>query len=409
VRRADRHRRGHRDDDRKVRHLSGRAYYNELDPFAAGWLRELIAEGLIADGDVDERSIVGVQPADLAGYDQCHFFAGIGGWSYALRLAGWPDDRPVWTGSCPCQPLSGAGQRKGHADERHLWPAFYRLIAERRPATLFGEQVASKDGREWLAGVRADLEALGYAVGAADLCAAGVGAPHIRQRLFWVADAGEGQRGRLTDREGRECCGPAPGWFKGDGELESRCDDGGLAYSDGRFSGHGGLQPGGKHGQQPQDRLAGERMADSNSARLEERSAQPSPPERATVERSGDAERVADTGQAERRRWSAEGVRPAGVQHTSERCARSGLADADSGGIWQQPIAELWRGPSPWASAAYIDCADGKARRVEPGIFPLAHGLSNRMGLLRGAGNAIVPQAAAEFIAAYLEIPGVAA
>ena len=104
-------------------------------------------------------------------------------WPYALRLAGWPDDRNVWTGSCPCQPLSSAGQRKGHADERHLWPAFYSLIAECRPAIVFGEQVASKDGREWLAGVRADLEALGYACGAADLCAAGAGAPHIRQRF----------------------------------------------------------------------------------------------------------------------------------------------------------------------------------------------------------------------------------
>ena len=165
------------------------AYYNEIDPYAAQWLRNLIAANLIAPGDVDERSIVDVQPDDLKAYSQCHFFAGIGGWSYALRLAGWFDDEPVWTGSCPCQPLSVAGQRKGHADERHLWPAFYRLIAERSPAIVFGEQVASKDGREWLAGVRADLESLGYACGAADLCAAGVGAPQIRQRIYWLADA----------------------------------------------------------------------------------------------------------------------------------------------------------------------------------------------------------------------------
>ena len=84
-------------------------YYNEHDAKAAAWMRELIKEGLIADGDVDERSIVDVQPGDLAGYTQCHWFAGIGGWSLALRLAGWPDDRPVWTGSCPCQPFSSAG------------------------------------------------------------------------------------------------------------------------------------------------------------------------------------------------------------------------------------------------------------------------------------------------------------
>jgi DNA (cytosine-5)-methyltransferase 1 len=162
------------------------AYYNEIDPYAAQWLRNLIAAGHIAPGDVDERSIVNVRPDDLRGYTQCHFFAGIGGWSLALRLAEWPDDRLVWTGSCPCQPLSSAGKRKGHADQRHLWPAFYGLIAQCRPAMVFGEQVASKDGREWLAAVRADLEGLGYAVGAADLCAASLGAHHARHRLWWV-------------------------------------------------------------------------------------------------------------------------------------------------------------------------------------------------------------------------------
>jgi DNA (cytosine-5)-methyltransferase 1 len=176
------------------------AYYNEIDPYAAQWLRNLIVANLIAPGDVDERSIVDVRPDDLKGYGQCHFFAGIGGWSYALRIAGWPDDKPVWTGSCPCQPLSVAGQRKGHADERHLWPAFYRLIAERSPSIVFGEQVASKDGREWLAGIRADLEGLGYACGAADLCAAGVGAPHIRQRIYWLADSDENGRWRSGSR-----------------------------------------------------------------------------------------------------------------------------------------------------------------------------------------------------------------
>jgi DNA (cytosine-5)-methyltransferase 1 len=165
------------------------AYYNENNPFLAAWLRNLISAGLIADGVVDERSIVDVKAADLRGFTQVHLFAGIGGWSHALRLAEWPDDRPVWTGSCPCQPVSVAGLRQGHADERHLWPAFHRLIAQRRPSMVFGEQIAGGDGPEWLAGVRADLEATGYAVGAANLCAAGQGAPHDRARLYFVANA----------------------------------------------------------------------------------------------------------------------------------------------------------------------------------------------------------------------------
>jgi DNA (cytosine-5)-methyltransferase 1 len=162
------------------------AYYNEYDPKAAAWLRELIKQGHIADGVVDERSIEDVIPTELTGFTQCHFFAGIGVWSYALRRAGWADDRPVWTGSCPCQPFSAAGKGAGFADERHLWPAFHHLISQCRPDVVLGEQVASKDGLGWLDLVLSDLEATGYAGGAVDLCAAGIGAPHIRQRLWWV-------------------------------------------------------------------------------------------------------------------------------------------------------------------------------------------------------------------------------
>jgi hypothetical protein len=70
------------------------AYYNEIEPFAAQWLRNLIDAGHIAPGVVDTRSIEEVTANDLKGFTQCHFFAGIGVWSYALRRAGWSDDRP---------------------------------------------------------------------------------------------------------------------------------------------------------------------------------------------------------------------------------------------------------------------------------------------------------------------------
>lgn len=171
------------------------AYYNEIEPYAAEWLRNLILCELIADGDVDTRSIEDVRPVDLAGYTQCHFFAGIGVWSWALRWAGWPDTRPVWTGSCPCQPFSSAGQGRGLGDERHLWPAWFHLISECRPAVLLGEQVASKDAGPWVDLVHTDLEAVGYAFGAVPFPAAGVGAPHIRDRLYWAALANAAGRG----------------------------------------------------------------------------------------------------------------------------------------------------------------------------------------------------------------------
>jgi DNA (cytosine-5)-methyltransferase 1 len=312
-----------------------RAYYNDNDPKVAAWLRELIADGLLPAGDVDERSIGDVRPRDLIGYTQCHFFAGIGGWPYALRLAGWPDDRPVWTGSCPCQPLSGAGKRQGHADERHLWPAFFGLIAECGPAAVVGEQVASKDGREWLAAVRADLERTGYACGAADLPAAGVGAPHIRQRLFWVAE-------RLADacRERR------------DGEPVR-------------------LQPG-------QPREAGAEAAGSGGD--------------GGLDDAAGARHIGALGHAE------------GNSRDEARVRLSG-AGREAGGLAIAHGAEQQAHPHHgfWDAADWLWCRDGKWRPVEPGTFPLAHGLPARVGRLRGYGNAIVPQVAAAFVAAWLD------
>ena len=203
------------------------AYYNELDPYAAQWLRNLIEAGHIAPGIVDERSIEDVTPADLAGFTQCHFFAGVGVWSLALRKAGWPDERPVWTGSCPCQPFSTAGKGDGFTDERHLWPSFGWLIKQRKPSVVFGEQVAS--ATEWLSRVQCDLEALDYAFGAMPLQAASAGAFHLRDRIYFVADASSqgleeriGQFGVLCEMAGspkRKNASNAPStsqtWFNG--------------------------------------------------------------------------------------------------------------------------------------------------------------------------------------------------
>jgi DNA (cytosine-5)-methyltransferase 1 len=185
------------------------AIYNEIEPYACDWLESLIAKGHIANGRVERRSIRELQPSDVGGGGQRHFFAGIGLWSHALRLAGVPDDASVWTGSCPCQPFSVASvARRGTDDERHLWPEWFRLIRECRPAVVFGEQVANGGGLGWLDGVFSDLEGAGYACAAADLCAAGVGAPHVRQRLYFMAHAsGARLAGPLSARCG--VCEPA--------------------------------------------------------------------------------------------------------------------------------------------------------------------------------------------------------
>jgi len=340
------------------------AYYNEIDPAAAAWLRELIKAGAIAPGDVDERDIQDVRPDDLRGYAQCHFFAGIGVWSYALRRAGWDDDRPVWTGSCPCQPFSAAGKGDGFADERHLWPAFHHLIRECAPPLVLGEQVASKDGLAWLDLVHADLEAAGYASGAVDLCAAGVGAPHIRQRLWWV-----GERLADADDSGLE------GW---------RQPERGRAPE--RAAGAGGLA-GGLADAAPE-------QCDGSGVRRSER--------RAEHPNGGATGGMADTECVGRR----------GRQGLSTGRVHDG-ADAERQQGHDGPVSvsetgiELRR-PGPtngfWRSADWLYCRDGKWRPVEPGAQPLAHGAPARVVRLRGYGNAINAEAAKTFIESVMDV-----
>ena len=330
----------------------GPAYYNELDPQAAAWLRGLIAEGLIAPGVVDERSITDVRAAELVGFRQVHFFAGIGGWSLALRLAGIPDDAPIWTGSCPCQGLSVAGRRGMHTDDwtrfragsadpitdpHHLWPHMQRLVAECRPPAVFGEQTASADGRTWLAAVRADLEDLGYAVGAADLCAAGVGAPHVRQRLFWGGLANAG-RVDLRDAE--------------------RADDDGTARA--------------PEGDRPQ----------RERVRVDARSG------------GGCAHgRLANAGDR--------GLRPGAIAGPQQ----AGRAEPDGrgGSRGGHELAPRPAGLDAWRDHGWVECADGRSRPTAPLARRVDDGVPARVGLLRGCGNAIVPQLAAAFVMSLLE------
>ncbi len=164
-------------------------YYNENSAFPAQWLRNLMDDGLIPKGVVDERDIREVKPEDVRGYTQCHFFAGIGGWAHALRLAGWPDDRPVWTASCPCQPFSLGGDQEGTADHRDLWLVFARLAIESGATAILGEQVKDAIRWGWLDRLCDDMESADYSIGSAILPASAVKSIQERQRLWWFAVA----------------------------------------------------------------------------------------------------------------------------------------------------------------------------------------------------------------------------
>lgn len=331
-----------------------RAYYNEIDPAAAHLLRCLIEDGVIADGDVDERSIIDVQPEDLKGYTQVHLFSGGGLWSVALRMAGWDDGREVWSGSCPCQPFSVAGKGAGVADERHLWPHFHRLVAACRPRMVFGEQVSGAAGFAWFDGVAADLEAEDYACRAYDIPACAVNAPHIRQRLYWcaVADADRGGRaGRPQEPQRGEERGAAA--ERSGGNVE-------------HATGHG------------ISRDAGELL----DAEQQDRGQSNEGCERSSVSSSSRCGDVGDT----------LGVGLEGQpRHVDDRYQPRRFG-ADEDGYAPQAGC--------WDDAEWLVGADGKSRRAEPGIRLLSHGIPNRVAALRVAGNAIVPALAAQFVAA---------
>lgn len=324
------------------------AYYNEIDPFAAQWLRNLIAGGHIAPGEVDERSIEDVTPDDLRGFTQCHFFAGIGVWSHSLRLAGWPDDKPVWTGSCPCQPFSAAGKGDGFADERHLWPAFFHLISECRPEHLLGEQVASGNANEWFDLVQADLEGMDYAFGLVPFPSAGIGAPHIRERAYWVAHSPGEQHSELL-----------PGLAKGNGKEGCRTT-----------AKPSGLRNSGS-------------MAYTNSERLQ-----------------------GQWQDSHQERWEGSDVRQIGLcggARSNRPLEVNGFwRDAD----WLFCRDGKWRpvesGTFPLVARFAKSLGHGKSSlRAMAG--------RNRTGRLKGYGNAINAQAAAAFITAYMESANVPA
>lgn len=329
------------------------AYYNEFDKNSAAWLRQLIKNGMIADGEVDERSIIEVEPSDLKGFTQHHFFAGVGGWSYALRLAGWSDNRPVCTASLPCQPFSVAGSGKGKDDERHLLPHFIGLVKQCNFPIIFGEQVSAAVKHGWLDDLYTEMERENYAVWSIVLTAAGEGAPHIRQRLFWVAD----KVSRVVYADGSR---PHKGW-----DIAETARHGSPVESTSGVSGVGNTKHNGHTS-----------------------SAKPTSYVQPSEERGENGPNIPS--------------KSTGASRPGDATNLSGRAN----------------GCSEWDNTEWLYCRDEKYRPIKPGLEPLVNGLPKGVGYsgdpsepinadntqearvmrLKGYGNAIVPQVAAQFI-----------
>ena len=317
----------------------------------AAWLRELIKSGLIPQGVVDERSIVEVKAKEVKGFTQCHFFAGIGGWSLALQLAGIPSTEKIWTGSCPCQSFSSAGERRGAEDERHLWPHLFRLIRECKPVAVVGEQVDKAVRFGWLDGVQADVEAESYTFGAVVLGAHSVRSPHKRNRIWWVAESSKWRREAVRIQEG---------WRKGrQGKANKHRDDK-------------------KNAAIPV--AAGNRMQARGSRPIEREERKP--------DRAINGGVIAGVSDAQGVGYAYAGTRQ--HQETDRDISRRRL--------------ELCR---QWNEYTVIEFTDGTKRRSQPGVRCLAHGISNRVAKVHGLGNAICPQTAAAFLIAWQQTKGV--
>jgi DNA (cytosine-5)-methyltransferase 1 len=437
--------------------------YTDIDEFCCKWLESLIENGLLPKGDVLCEDIKKINPESVRKYTQRHWCCGIGGWPYALQLAGWPVDRPVDTASLPCQPFSIAGKQQGENDERHLWPTFRQTVSVLRPTTIFGEQVPQAIRLGWLDGIFSDLERENYACGAVVLPSCSVNSPNIRQRLWWLAHSK--RHGGRPDEPGREEERRASSWW--DGKRIDRLAD---PMSTGRTprraeAGNGQTSGGGGFDRlaetQNPDRRTGERGEEAETREDEKRGRGPSgccsdggmgitngtrsQPGSETSERNGYRSAVESAGFRFDRMENP--IKPGLEGYPGDGGQDAGLVGRQ--GNDQRRSAS---GTGFWDRYQLIQCRDGKQRRIpEPqsqfqfmvarlsdilgsdwlsdsfenedqvqgflksyreilgdmiSCFPLARKIPGSVGVLKGAGNAINPYTSALFIKAAMEVIG---
>lgn len=335
------------------------AFYNDIDSFCCEWTRELIKAGVIPDGVVDERSIWDVIPGELGSFQQAHFCNGISTWAYVLKRCGFPIDRTVWTASLPCQPFSVAGKGGGLDDSRNLAEPFLWLVSQCRPDIIFGEQVEAAIKHDWWDVMATSLEQQGYAVGAVAFPASAVGAFHQRQRLYWLAyserRAREQHRQQVGEAAGtREA--EAPKWKRIRNQPGNGVPACGVADADG--SERRQRKPTGKHAEVSTSLRSF--MGDTEPTRFQKQRG-----------------------------------------HGRVSSSQDGAVQGEAVERTDTPTGNFW------SDAVWIPCRDGKWRPAQSEIFPLAYGHSPaRVGILRGAGNAICAPQAEAFVRACMDVFG---
>jgi DNA (cytosine-5)-methyltransferase 1 len=356
-------------------------------------------------------------------------FSGIGGFDLGLERAGmtvrWQVEKDAWCrrvlakhwpdvpryekvedvgdelepvdlicGGFPCQPVSVAGHQKGTSDDRWLWPEFRRIVGILRPRYVLMENVPglfTANRGHAFGEILGDLADLGYDCEWTVLSAADVGAPHLRKRVWIVADADADRRDPKSDGQGRESrssfgstvalgerrvdqrrrLGQEPGVADAEGEPErSR-----LRQS----------QPGRQRGRRPGDIRGSLADAESNRRR-------PGRPRGSHPRRQGKPEYALQTvADADRPgREEQRGTKPVGAELALAERRGPEMADADHEGQSSRTVYAIE------GTSLSEFTSSHQWWRTEPDVGRVAHGVPRRVDRLRGLGNAIVPRCAEE-------------
>ena len=292
----------------------------------------------------------------------------------------------VITGGFPCQPFSVAGKQAGTDDDRHLWPVMFRIIQEFTPRWVIGENVKGlvnlQDGMVFET-VCTDLEGEGYEVRAFNIPAAGVGAPHRRERIWIVAHA---KRYDKTNEIGR-----SDETSRGIQE-EHRQDDSSAGLTSRTSSirqtnnGHEDMEDSRRTLQQ------GTELREKNEDEVGEGYAN-------QHQRSGSASEsnVADT-YARLSNGSFEEVQSRGQTFDTSSEGSTDVANTESSDWHDNEAVTRDGGSSTQEVFGNGSSVSGESSwwHTEPDVGRVAHGIPGRVYRLKGLGNSIVPKIAEE-------------